>query len=153
MRSEYRQTIRIGRNPNGILALPCVDCVMKSLGNMYTYQVNTDNSHVWAKEGDWICEDYRGEWHVVSDGDMTKVRRIESEIIDCQGIPCREVDNDKFSAELFAPLSVYQNWKAGGSIPKTDDCFRGYVPDNIFYHATAEDFEKYVNKHFIGYEN
>ena len=154
MRSEYRQAIQIGRNPNGILSLPCVDGVRKTFQGKLIYQVNTEyDAKARAMEGDWICQDYEGEWHVVSDDKMTKVRKIESAIIECQGIPCREVDNDKFSAELFAPLSIYHEWKTNGSIPKTDDCFKGYVPDSIFYHSTTEEFEKYVNKHFTGYDN
>ena len=77
MRSEYRQSIQIGRNPNGILALPCVTCVMKSLGNRYAYQVDTESSHTWAYEGDWICEDYDEQWHVVSDGRMNDTARVQ----------------------------------------------------------------------------
>lgn len=72
MIGEYRQSIQIGRNANGILALPCVDGVRKTSPGKLVYQVNTKHgTNTSAKEGDWICEDYNGDWHVVSDDRQT----------------------------------------------------------------------------------
>lgn len=154
MRSEYRQSIQIGKNPNGILALPCVDSVRKSFEGKLIYQVNTEcDPKAYATAGDWICEDYNGDWHVVSDEVMAKKRTIESEILECDGIPFRIVDNKKFTDERFAPRSIYLAWQKNNNIPRADDLFRGYVPDSIFFNATAAEFETYVNNHFIGYEN
>lgn len=69
--------------------------------------------------------------------------------LEVRGIPCREVDNDKFCAELFAPLSIYENWKkSSGGIPSEDDLFYGYVEDEQFYAMTDDEFEEMVNDIF-----
>ena len=61
------------------------------------------------------------------------------------GIDYREVDNDKFKSDWFAPLSVYDGWmKSLNGIPWEDDLFYGYVDDEKFYGMTDDDFEKYV---------
>lgn len=63
--SEYIMTIQIGRNVTDIIALPCVDGVRKSFGGTLIYQVNTFyNSPKYAREGDYICKDHDGKWHV-----------------------------------------------------------------------------------------
>jgi len=64
----------------------------------------------------------------------------------------RYSNNDKCTAERFAPLSIYEQWKAEGNIPRQDDWIYGYVPDNIFFNAPEKEFENYVMKHFYFYE-
>lgn len=62
--SRFRQSIQIGRNVTDIINLPCVDAVRKSITGVLVYQVNTISSVRYAREGDLLCEDYDGDWHV-----------------------------------------------------------------------------------------
>jgi len=63
--TQFRQTIQIGRNVTDIINLPCVDGVRKSFTGVLIYQVNTVSSTKYAREGDLICQDHDGDWHVV----------------------------------------------------------------------------------------
>ena len=63
--TKYTMTVQIGRNVTDIIALPCVDSVRKSYNGVLIYQVNTGKSQPeYAREGDLICQDNNGEWHV-----------------------------------------------------------------------------------------
>lgn len=64
--NQFRQTIQIGRNVTDIINLPCVDGVRKSYTGVLVYQVNTVGvTPKYAREGDFTCQDYDGDWHVV----------------------------------------------------------------------------------------
>lgn len=64
--NQFKQTIQIGRNVTDIINLPCVDGVKKSFKGVLIYQVNTFGvTPKYAREGDYICQDYDGDWHVV----------------------------------------------------------------------------------------
>lgn len=64
-KSNYVMIVQIGRNVTDIMDLPCVDSVRKSFEGTLVYQVNTfHNSPKCAREGDYICKDHNGEWHV-----------------------------------------------------------------------------------------
>lgn len=66
MTGKYRQSIQIGRNVTDIMRLPCVDAVRKSFTGVLVYQVNTfGTTPKYAREGDFICEDYDGDWYVI----------------------------------------------------------------------------------------
>lgn len=63
--TKYTMTVQIGRNVTDIIALPCVDCVRKSFAGVLIYQVNTGKSRPeYAREGNLICQDNDGGWHV-----------------------------------------------------------------------------------------
>ena len=74
---RYKQAIQVGRNITDIMALPCVIfCHKVNLNPMkvvYYLFGDTIASHLpWgyaviAHEGDWLCEDYEGKWHLVTD--------------------------------------------------------------------------------------
>ena len=64
--NQFRQIIQIGRNVTDIINLPCVDGARKSYTGVLVYQVNTVGvTPKYAREGDFICQDYDGDWHVV----------------------------------------------------------------------------------------
>lgn len=72
------------------------------------------------------------------------------EIFVMQHYLCRVVDNDRFSDATFAPASLYKKWKSlKTGIPRDDDFFFAYVEDEIFFHASKEDFEKHVANLFL----
>ena len=151
MKSEYRQAIQIGQHIADILSLPCVEAVRKvntKNGQAYIFEVHTEDEPTYfASQGEWICEDYEGLWHVISDLKMTKIHQIESGIYEYEGVPFREVDNEIFSAEKFYPESYYiKAQQSPFGVPRfMEDIFLGYVPDNIFYHCTDHELENYVN--------
>ena len=64
--NRFKQTIQIGRNVTDIVKLPCVDAVRKSFQGVLIYQVNTVGvTPRYAREGDFICQDQDGDWHVI----------------------------------------------------------------------------------------
>lgn len=64
-KNNYVMIVQIGRNVTDIIALPCVDSVRKSFEGTLIYQVNTfTGSTKFAREGDYICKDQDGDWHV-----------------------------------------------------------------------------------------
>ncbi len=67
MQNNFKQTIQIGKNPNGIIKLPCVEGLRKNRTGNLVYQVKTEYGTIDAVEGDLICEDYNGRWHVTTE--------------------------------------------------------------------------------------
>lgn len=83
---RFRQAIHIeGRNVGDILALPCVmgctktSAVGEPLQVVYTLFGDTIAPRIrWgatatAGQGDWLCEDYHGRWHALSDKDYQEM--------------------------------------------------------------------------------
>jgi len=68
---RIKQAIQVGKKiSQRIFDLPCVDCIMKDResGNMYyMIRLAPDGHHTSATDGEWICEDYFGNYHVLSD--------------------------------------------------------------------------------------
>ena len=74
---KIKQAIQIGDNVTGIMRLPCVLGAMKMtynpaviyyilFGDVITKCVQWGET-VKAYNGDWLCEDYDGRWHLLSD--------------------------------------------------------------------------------------
>ena len=65
---NYRKAVQIGNCVTDIINMPCVDSVRKSFEGKLFYSVNTGTpegtSTEIAQKGDWLCEDYDGNWHV-----------------------------------------------------------------------------------------
>lgn len=62
---HYRQYIHIeGKCMEDIFNLPCIVAIQKYRNDKYCYLLS-DGSHAYT--GDWICEDYSGHWHALSD--------------------------------------------------------------------------------------
>ena len=82
MSRQYRQSIQIGKNVGDILNLPCVNAVRKSEAKRLVYEIATAyDPKKYATAGDWICEDYSGDWHVVSSLQMEELLRMQAGII------------------------------------------------------------------------
>lgn len=70
--SKYKQAIQISNDVTGIMKLPCIFSCHKEEGGSLVYLLYKWNGlgmYEKAHIGDWLCEDYNGEWFVVSDGE------------------------------------------------------------------------------------
>lgn len=69
MSSNYKQAIHIGTNVTDIMRLPCVIACFKQPrgGCTYLYEIDTADNPRYAAQGEWLCEDYNGEWHIVKE--------------------------------------------------------------------------------------
>ena len=74
---NFRQAIQIGNNVYNILMLPCVISVTKEYWNediILRYNLFGDviskkyswGDSIYAYKDDWICEDYDGNWHLLT---------------------------------------------------------------------------------------
>lgn len=67
---EFRQAIRIGHSIEGIFKLPCIAAIRKDIFGEAFYELYGflmhDNNGAVAREGDWVCEDYDGKWHLIT---------------------------------------------------------------------------------------
>lgn len=79
--SRFKQCIQVGRNINDVFGLPCVYGCHKFTGivpdgERYIFLVNVYSSQREISKvayiGDWLCEDYDGRWHVLSDEEYRK---------------------------------------------------------------------------------
>ena len=64
---RYRQRIHVGRHATDIMRLACVFSVHKQGDGTYCYLLydwDCFGNYTEAHEGDWLCEDYAGKWHV-----------------------------------------------------------------------------------------
>ena len=65
---NYRKAVQIDNCVTDIINMPCVESVRKSSDGKLLYSVNTgtpeETSTEIAQKGDWLCEDYDGNWHV-----------------------------------------------------------------------------------------
>lgn len=65
---EYRRRIQVGRNVTDIMELPCVNmCIRGDDGRIRYFTSERPTVVVW--EGDWLCEDTDGNWHVEKGGE------------------------------------------------------------------------------------
>lgn len=68
---RIKEAIQVGKKlSQRIFDLPCVDGALKDkeTGQMYyMIRLAPDCHHTSATEGEWICEDYFGNWHVLTD--------------------------------------------------------------------------------------
>lgn len=75
MTMRYKQTIQIGDNVTDIMRLPCVSgCKKLDDKNGFEwleYQIKGSDSET-AEKSDWLCEDYDGRWHCLSDEEYQK---------------------------------------------------------------------------------
>ncbi|MBR1526252.1 MAG: hypothetical protein IJ640_06285 [Prevotella sp.] len=83
---KFKLEVLIGRNATEMLNLPCVLGVWKEFLSdtdfRLRYSIFVDSktvSAMWgecinAYEGYWLCEDYNGEWHVLSDKEYQEQR-------------------------------------------------------------------------------
>ena len=83
MSKRFRQAIHIGRNITDIMALPCVTACLKKNDKQdfewMEYIINGDEEQR-ANEGDWLCEDYDGRWHLLTDDDYQKTIKNENDL-------------------------------------------------------------------------
>lgn len=63
---SYKQVVKIEKSIDDIFKLPCVEAVVKN-GSKHYFGVRCVNDSR-AFEGDWLCEDYIGNWHVERGG-------------------------------------------------------------------------------------
>lgn len=79
---KFTQAVRIGKNISDIFKLRCVSFISKNPpicgphfhlypGLMWNYKEDLSHRHV-AHEGDWLCEDEEGLWHILSDDEYQK---------------------------------------------------------------------------------
>lgn len=62
--NDFKQCIHIeGKCIEDIFFLPCVESVNKIAGTYCFYLENGQCADV----GDWLCEDYEGNWHVFAE--------------------------------------------------------------------------------------
>jgi len=74
---RYKQAIQIGDNVTDIMKLPCVmECHKRDIfrgGHRIEFYYVLDSRRMKAPgwqfghEGDWLCEDYDGRWHLLTD--------------------------------------------------------------------------------------
>ena len=61
---RLRQSIHIqGKCIEDIFNLPCIASIHKENNSYYYYLTNGYIAHL----GDWLCEDYNGNWSILSD--------------------------------------------------------------------------------------
>ena len=66
----WKQAIQIGSNVTDMMKLPCVySCHKEADGGLcfLLYDWNEYGRYVEARQGDWLCEDYDGRWHLLND--------------------------------------------------------------------------------------
>lgn len=75
---KFKQSIQIGKSLEGIFRLPCVAAVRKDIFGAAFYDtygfVMADGKSISAREGDWLCEDYKGHWHWFTNEDYVKLK-------------------------------------------------------------------------------
>ena len=77
--SKFAHAIKIGDNVTDIMKLFCVSYVSKDPviepgnyyyhlypGVMWDYKEDLSHKHI-ARKGDWLCQDYHGDWHILTD--------------------------------------------------------------------------------------
>ena len=77
MEKGFKQAIRIGRNIEGIFNLPCVWTIRKDVFGvaffeLYGFLMQDGKSRI-AREGDWLCEDYKGRWTLFTNEDYEQL--------------------------------------------------------------------------------
>ena len=67
MSNKVKQAIRVGRNATDIMRLPCVFSCYKQADGTLRYRLLPLQRYVTAHEGQWLCEDYDGNWTVTDE--------------------------------------------------------------------------------------
>ena len=70
MLEKVKQAIRVGRNVTDMMRLPCVFSCYKQADGTLCYQLydwGEPLRNVTAHEGQWLCEDYDGNWTVTDE--------------------------------------------------------------------------------------
>ena len=87
---KFKKATRIGDNVSDIMKLRCVSYVTKNPdygvgyhycmypGLLHEYKNGISNRYIGHK-GDWICEDYNGEWYILTDEEYQ--RNMEREAV------------------------------------------------------------------------
>ena len=76
---KFRKAIQVGRNATDILNLPCVIGCQKEFWSDSDIRLRFElfgdtqstkfrwGESIYAYHGDWLCEDYDGKWHLLTD--------------------------------------------------------------------------------------
>ena len=70
MFKKVKQAIRVGRNVTDMMRLPCIFSCYKQADGKLCYQLydwGEPLRNVTAHEGQWLCEDYDGNWTVTDE--------------------------------------------------------------------------------------
>ncbi len=69
--AKFIKAIQIGKNINDVIKLPCVLGCFKANDKCnlewLMYRVRIGRRVELAEEGDWLCKDEVGRWHVMDD--------------------------------------------------------------------------------------
>ena len=78
---NFKQSIRIGRHIENVFRLPCVAAVRKDIFGAAFYDlygfVMHDNKGAVAREGNWICEDDSGRWHLLTNEEYEQLNTTD----------------------------------------------------------------------------
>ena len=75
MSMGFKRRIRVGKNATDMMKLPCVyGCYKDGDGNLYyeLYDWDSNGENVKVIEGEWLCEDFEGQWKVLSEREYLK---------------------------------------------------------------------------------
>ena len=66
---KFKQAIQIGDNVTDIYKLPCIAGVFKNTDGsaIFRLELFVKSERAIAVKGDWLCQDYNGNWHRMSD--------------------------------------------------------------------------------------
>ena len=67
---KFKQRIQIGNNVTDMMKLPCVFSCHKDRDDELVYLLydwDANGNYLEARKGDWLCEDYDGRWHLLTD--------------------------------------------------------------------------------------
>ena len=90
MSIRYKQAIQIGHNITDNMQVPCVmECTKRDNlrgGHRIEYYYTLDPSKMVPREwqyahlGDWLCEDYDGRWHLLTDEEYQETIKNETNL-------------------------------------------------------------------------
>ena len=73
---KYKQAIKIGDNVTDMMKLPCVTACHKLNDKCglewLEYEISLGDHKEHAEAGDWLCEDYDGQWAILTDDKMAE---------------------------------------------------------------------------------
>lgn len=88
---KFKQAIQIGDNVTDIMKLRCVSYVSKNPaiikgryyyylypGFMWDYKEDLSHNYI-ARTGDWLCEDYNGDWHILNNKEYINLIQQDNE--------------------------------------------------------------------------
>lgn len=73
--SSFRKAIQVGRNATDILKLSCVMGCHKDDNDELVYILfdwDESGNYKEARMGDWLCEDHKSVWRVLSNEEFVK---------------------------------------------------------------------------------